>query len=854
MADSTSQNPQKVVEKYKYSNMINRTTSESIRLSDSDKILNHPTSLSAPKKKTSFQITSVTVGGHTSNDGGDDSADDLDESHAEDISDVIDTSRATDIENETPSYSEDTFSKDDVFFNSSTSLGTAPVIPTSSQYGLAIVSTPEGCSNILNANVSGGNNAAGNDLHVNVSDNVINLGIVGSKHLEGDMRDLHTHTGRNERFKVVKIESTEPFKRGRWMCMDYLDHTMLQQQQQQQQQQHQLQSQGSVVNSNAAKVESSDVSNTNQCADSGISMSHPNTASTLEEHTHIDHNMNSNSLHQDQTNLSTHSVSGVTGHNSVSPGQTMQYSGQGINIQPIMNTSQPQVMQQQAQSLSSVQNQHPLMGTNQHQSLQPQQMQQVLSATNMHGQQASLQNQQMQQPMQQMQHQGIQMQPMHQQMHQPPNSGNMVPQQQYQQPQIQQMHHQQPPMQTVQQTTQGMIQQQTPMPQHMQQQPVQHQHNLSMPVQQQMNQNQIPMQVPQTVLQNQGQQLPQQTSQMTVHSQMQQNQAQHMQNVAVQQIPMGGVIGTGPQVMQQQNTQQQQYHNIQTSQPLMQQGMQSQPNLIPVQQTQYFTNPQIQGIGVQPIPNTVLQPQGQPNPNIAIQQSYPVGSINQTQQQQIPQQFPSVNTIPQHIPQSQIPTSGVPVMVTSQPVPGIANLSIPATQNSVISPQATSQGPTLVQPQYVTQGIAASVAPTVASGVPQTYASSAVNAVPSGMENVQVYPVDIPVEQSVIPTNQQAESLVENVGVEDAQQLEDAESASGASAVAIDNKIEQAMDLVKSHLMFAVREEVEVLKEKIAELMDRINQLEMENAILKANASPETLAQLASLPPTSSAP
>ncbi|GBP97153.1 hypothetical protein EVAR_69515_1 [Eumeta japonica] len=42
-------------------------------------------------------------------------------------------------------------------------------------------------------------------------------------------------------------------------------------------------------------------------------------------------------------------------------------------------------------------------------------------------------------------------------------------------------------------------------------------------------------------------------------------------------------------------------------------------------------------------------------------------------------------------------------------------------------------------------------------------------------------------------------------------------------------------DLVKSHLMIAVREEVEVLKEKISELMDKINQLEVENTILKAN-------------------
>lgn len=56
--------------------------------------------------------------------------------------------------------------------------------------------------------------------------------------------------------------------------------------------------------------------------------------------------------------------------------------------------------------------------------------------------------------------------------------------------------------------------------------------------------------------------------------------------------------------------------------------------------------------------------------------------------------------------------------------------------------------------------------------------------------------------------------------------------------------VQNVRDLVKSHLMFAVREEVEVLKEKISELMDRINQLEYENNILKANASQETLSQL----------
>lgn len=60
------------------------------------------------------------------------------------------------------------------------------------------------------------------------------------------------------------------------------------------------------------------------------------------------------------------------------------------------------------------------------------------------------------------------------------------------------------------------------------------------------------------------------------------------------------------------------------------------------------------------------------------------------------------------------------------------------------------------------------------------------------------------------------------------------EAPQEAGGVAIDNKIEQAMDLVKSHLMFAVREEVDVLKE-------RIKELETEIQILRAHASNDTL-------------
>ncbi|KAL3044777.1 TSC22 domain family protein 3 isoform X1 [Trematomus bernacchii] len=75
-------------------------------------------------------------------------------------------------------------------------------------------------------------------------------------------------------------------------------------------------------------------------------------------------------------------------------------------------------------------------------------------------------------------------------------------------------------------------------------------------------------------------------------------------------------------------------------------------------------------------------------------------------------------------------------------------------------------------------------------------------------------------------------------------------SASGASVVAIDNKIEQAMDLVKNHLMYAVREEVEVLKEQIKELAEKNNQLERENYLLKNLASPEQMEKFQSRIPT----
>lgn len=44
--------------------------------------------------------------------------------------------------------------------------------------------------------------------------------------------------------------------------------------------------------------------------------------------------------------------------------------------------------------------------------------------------------------------------------------------------------------------------------------------------------------------------------------------------------------------------------------------------------------------------------------------------------------------------------------------------------------------------------------------------------------------------------------------------------------------------------MYTVREEVEVLKEQIKELVEKNNQLEYENSILKSEANQDTLSKL----------
>lgn len=183
---------------------------------------------SVKPKTSSYQITSITVGTRSSAD--EDSADDLDESHTTDEN----SSRITDMENETPSFSEDSnmYSKDDVF-----ATAYAHGIPIMHQNNMSSADL----SNYSTMTASTATiTTAMNNSHSNSGSNnqMCGGGGVGGKKMPADGGTVRVNCVTanvekskgveikgSERFKVVKIESIEPFKRGRWTCMDYLDQS-----------------------------------------------------------------------------------------------------------------------------------------------------------------------------------------------------------------------------------------------------------------------------------------------------------------------------------------------------------------------------------------------------------------------------------------------------------------------------------------------------------------------------------------------------------------------------------------------------------------------------------------------------
>jgi len=103
-----------------------------------------------------------------------------------------------------------------------------------------------------------------------------------------------------------------------------------------------------------------------------------------------------------------------------------------------------------------------------------------------------------------------------------------------------------------------------------------------------------------------------------------------------------------------------------------------------------------------------------------------------------------------------------------------------------------------------------------------------------------------PSQQQMAPSYKPSMKTVETVKKKEDNNTEVVDNGTTnnvTNPVEIDYKIEQTIDLVKSHLIYAVSKEVEVLKEKIVELMDKVGQLEIENSNLRMLVPPDMLEQ-----------
>lgn len=153
-------------------NVIHKTTSETLRLTDQL----HPNQVGPSstvdiKKTSSFQITSVRVSSSISNDGEDDSCGEVDDTQTE--------------PSEVGSHNQIDVEED---------------IETGGDNGPPVMYV--------------------SNVPVSLAQQQVNEGSA----LKLEDKDH----GLQRRFRVVKIESAEPFKRGRWLCMDFLDQPSIQ--------------------------------------------------------------------------------------------------------------------------------------------------------------------------------------------------------------------------------------------------------------------------------------------------------------------------------------------------------------------------------------------------------------------------------------------------------------------------------------------------------------------------------------------------------------------------------------------------------------------------------------------------
>ncbi|NXP21550.1 T22D2 protein, partial [Scytalopus superciliaris] len=275
----------------------------------------------------------------------------------------------------------------------------------------------------------------------------------------------------------------------------------------------------------------------------------------------------------------------------------------------------------------------------------------------------------------------------------------------------------------------------------------------------------------------------------------------------------------------------------------------------------------------------VPQPGGVVQPGVVQQKSvtqHPVGGSSQVSGMPgAPHAVvPGVQSVPAVVPGTSVPSVSTTASVT------MPNVPVTLVQSQLTSHPSASRSTGAVQPQHVghpmIQGTPSAPAslPQASLGQFQTQAQSLVGQIDDTRRKSEPLPqpplsliaenkplVKPPIPDTLanplqLPASTPMNSLASSVFGISIPVDGDEDSASGASVVAIDNKIEQAMDLVKSHLMYAVREEVEVLKEQIKELVERNSLLERENALLKSLSNNDQLSQLSSQqgPPSSTSP
>ncbi|NXO71322.1 T22D2 protein, partial [Phainopepla nitens] len=222
---------------------------------------------------------------------------------------------------------------------------------------------------------------------------------------------------------------------------------------------------------------------------------------------------------------------------------------------------------------------------------------------------------------------------------------------------------------------------------------------------------------------------------------------------------------------------------------------------------------------------------------------------------------PGVQSVPAAVPGTSVPS------VSSAASVSMPNVPVTLVQSQLTSHPSVSRSTGAVQSQHVAhslmQGAPASL-PQASLGQFQAQAQSLAGQIDDSRRKSEPLPqpplsliaenkalLKPPIPDTLanplqLPASTPMNSLASSVFGISIPVDGDEDSASGASVVAIDNKIEQAMDLVKSHLMYAVREEVEVLKEQIKELVERNSLLERENALLKSLSNNDQLSQLSS--------